>query len=298
MAFAAVTVPWLVFAALYFGTVVPQSAVAKVRRAGAGEYLLHLLAEPARALVPGRDGPPWIVLAWLLVGAGAAFLIVRRRRLWVLPAWGLLHFGAYWALRPYVAHRWHVYPLVLVAVVCALAAVAAVARLEPRALTRPLAVVALGAAVVLAAGHTLWWTHTTLKSWEFGSRDRVYRMVAEYLLDRGAAGKDLVAAVEVGTLGYYGGFRMFDLGGLISRPPADPAAWPLPDWFVLDPVYLFLVPKEKPVAAFGSGDFTAYVFATSVRSRAAAAAEASGGGAALAPAPPPFTGAEPPFVGR
>ena len=298
LAFTAVTVPWLVFAAVYFGTVVPQSAATKAGRAAPGTYLLHLLTEPAKALIPGRDRPAWIVLAWLLIVAGAAFLVARRPRLWVLPAWGLLHFAAYSLLRPFTAHRWHLYPLVLVAVLGALSAVAAVAHREPRRLTRPLAVVALAAAVVLAAAHTVWWAQTHLETRRFGSRDRVYRQTVEYLRARSRPGDDLVAAVEVGTLGYYGGFRMFDLGGLITRPPGDLAAWPHPDWFVLDTWYLYIVPKEKPVAAFRNGPFTAYIFAVSPRSRAAVAAAAPGAGAALQPTRPPFTGGEPPFVGR
>ena len=57
LAFTAVTVPWLVFAAVYFGTVVPQSAATKAGRAAPGTYLLHLLTEPAKALIPGQDGP-------------------------------------------------------------------------------------------------------------------------------------------------------------------------------------------------------------------------------------------------
>ena len=269
-AFAAVTLPWLLFAALYFGTVIPQSAVAKVGRATPGAYFQHLLSLPTQVLLGGRHSPGWIVFAWLLAAAGAALLVRRRRRLWVLPAWGALHFAGYEALRPFVAHRWHLYPLALVFVLCALSAVGALASLEPRRLARPLAVGTLAALAVLAALRTGAWLGAHGDSWDFGDRDRAYRGAAAYLAARSRPGDDLVAAVEVGTLAYYGGFRMFDLGGLISRPPGDVAEWPRPDWFVLDPLYLYIVPHEKPVAAFRTGSFTAFVFAVSKRSRAAA----------------------------
>lgn len=272
-AFAAVTLPWLVFAWVYFGTVIPQSAMAKVARTPPGQYLHHLIAEPAKHLVVGLTAPPWVALAWLLAGAGAGALIARRHRLWVLPAWGVLHFAAYAVLRPFVDHRWHLYPLVLVVTLCGLAAVGAAARVDPRRVTRPLAVAALVALVGFAAARSMWWMRAQLDSGFFGGRHRAYLRTVDYLLAHGRPDRDLVAAVEVGTLAYYGGFRMFDLGGLISRPPADVAAWPRPDWFVLDPLYLYIVPGEKPVAVFPDREFTSLVFAVSPRSRAAAGAD-------------------------
>lgn len=267
VAFVLPTAPWLLFAWSYYGTVIPQSAVTKVSRTAPGRYFHHLLSEPAEILLGGRQAPGWIAVAWLLAAAGTAFLVARQRRLWVLPAWGVLHFAAYWALRPFAAHRWHVYPLVLVVVVSALGAVAGLSRLEPRRLTRRLAVVGLGALVALYAARSLWWASTHPDEWGFGSRHRAYQRVAEFLVDHGCREGGLIAAVEVGTIGYYSGCRMYDLGGLISRLPREPGRWSRPDWFVLDPLYLSLVPNERPVEMFWDGDFRAYLFAVSPRSR-------------------------------
>ncbi len=280
LAFALPTLSWLVFAALYFGTVVPQSAVAKVGRMKPAAYLGHLLAEPARTLLGGRDAPAWVALVWLLAAAGAALLVARRTRLWVLPAWGALHFAAYLVLRPFASHRWHAYPLVLVVAVCALATLGGLAAAPARRASAPVRVAlpAVGAVravavagligfIALAAVRAASWSRSQLDEWGFGSRDRVYRRVADFLDRNGCPGEGLVAAVEVGTLGYYSGCRMFDLGGLTSRLQEDPWEGVHPDWFVLDPHYLDIVPRERPVEVFWDGDFRAYVFAVSPRAR-------------------------------
>jgi hypothetical protein len=259
LGFAAVVGPWLIFAWWWFGTVVPQSAYAKVGRSSVASYLRHLLADPASILLPGRDGALWTAAAWLLAVLGAVLLVRRRPRLWVLPAWGLLHFAAYWVLRPFEVHRWHLYPLGLVVVLLALAAVGALARFEPRRVARPLAVVALAGLIAVYGGRSLRWVGT-VHGYGWGGRDRVYQAAAGYLVEHADPARDRVAAVEVGTLAYYSGFEMFDLGGLTSKLTPDPRSWPRVDWFVLDPVYLRIVPGQRPVAAFRSGGFTAYVF--------------------------------------
>jgi hypothetical protein len=267
LAFALPTALWLVFAGLYFGSVVPQSALAKVGRTAPSDYFHHLLIQPPWILLGGRDGAPWIALVWLLAAAGAALLIARRRRLWVLPAWGALHFAGYWTLRPFAAHRWQLYPLVLVVVVCAFAALAALARRGPRRLVATVAAAGLGALVLGSAVQTAGWARGHRNDPWYGSRHRVYQRVAEFLVAHGCRREGVVAAVEVGTVGYYGGCRMFDLGGLVT--PLQTGVWreAHPDWFVLDPLYLHIVPDEKPVEMFWDGGFRAFVFATSPLSR-------------------------------
>lgn len=258
-AFSAVTVPWMIFAWAYFGSVLPQST-SKVGRTPPVEYLLHLLQEPVRVLLPGREGLGWGILTWTLAILGAYFLIRRNRRLWVVPAYGLLHFGAYEVLRPFVRHRWHVYPLDVVVVVLALAAVAAAGRFEPRRIARPVAITALALFAFGYAERSMRWATSHETGYWWGSRDAAYREAADYLREHGNPREDLLAAVEVGTLAYYSDFRIFDLGGLVTRLPDDPATWPRPDWLVVDPEYLRLVPGKEPVAVMDRGEFRAYVF--------------------------------------
>lgn len=260
LAFAAVVGPWLVFAWWWFGTVVPQSAYAKVGRTGAGAYLRHLLDDPAGILLQGHHGPLWTAAAWLLAVIGAVLLVRRQPRLWVLPAWGALHFAAYWVLRPFTVHRWHIYPLGLVVVLLALSAVGSLARFEPRRVARPLAAVALGGLIAVYAARSVRWTDIHPTGYWWGGRDRAYRAAAGYLLEHGDPRRERVAAVEVGTLAYYGGFPMFDLGGLTSELTPDPRRWPRVDWFVLDAAYLRILPAERPVEGFESGGFAAFVF--------------------------------------
>lgn len=261
LAFGAITAPWFLFAKLYFGSVLPQSAVAKVGRATAGEYLLHLLRDPARVLWPGAEATwPWVAATWLLTVLGSWALISRQHRLWVLPAYGALHFAAYLVLRPFIQHRWHLYPLVWVVVVLALAAVASVSQARPARIARPVAAVALLGLLALY-GHRSWlWTEHVQSGYWWGQRDRVYRRVAEYLLTHGDPATQRVATVEVGTLAYYGGFRMLDLGGLVTRLPEDPADWPPVDWLVVDRSYLQRIRGREPVTVVREVEFTAYVF--------------------------------------
>lgn len=263
-AFAAITLPWLIFAWSYFGTVLPQS-VAKVGRTPPASYLRHLLEDPAVVLFFSRAGPVWTVLTWVLAGAGAYFLVSRNRRLWVLPAYGLLHFGAYELLRPFTRHRWHLYPLGLVVVILALSAVAAAGRFEPRRLIRPIAAVALLLFAFGYAQRSVRWADYHQDGYWWGSRDRAYQAAAAYLREHGDPQKDLLAAVEVGTLAYYSDFRVFDLGGLVTRIPQDRDDWPTLDWYVTYPEYLGFARGLEPEAVYQSGEFRAYVFRLSER---------------------------------
>jgi hypothetical protein len=90
-----------------------------------------------------------------------------------------------------------------------------------------------------------------------GARDLAYRRAASYLRANVHA-RERVAAVEVGTLGYYTDLRFHDLGQIVTRDPTH-----VPHdvrWVVVDPGYLRLVPRMAPVAVFRSGTFFALVF--------------------------------------
>lgn len=261
VAFALPTVPWYLFAALYYGTVLPQSLAAKVGKEGVGFYLYHLLTRPARQLMLGHAHPLWIVTAWLLAVGGAVVLVRRRPRLWVLPAWGLLHLAAYLALRPFHQHQWHLYPLVLVFVLCALAALGAVARFQPRRVALTVALAALGAMVAAHAAESVEWMLKWRNGYWYGDRQRAYVRTAEYLRRHGDPQHDVVASVEVGTLAYYSGFTMYDLGGIVTRLPGPGDPLPELDWFVTDPTYLSWAPEgQAPETIVRADDFLVFVF--------------------------------------
>ncbi len=254
VAFGAITLPWAIFAWSYFGSVLPQS-VSKVGRTPPWMYLDHLLHDPVKVLFFSHEEMVWVILTWALAGVGGVLLVSRDRRLWVLPAYGVLHLAAYGLLRPFVRHRWHLYPLDLVVVILALAAVAVAGRFEPRRLAKPVAVIALALFAFGYAHRSVRWAEHT-DGGVIGTGPTKRRRPT-----CGSTGiRDLVAAVEVGTLAYYGDFRVFDLGGLVTRLPEDRDAWPPLNWYVTYPEYLGLARGLEPEAVFQSGDFRAYVF--------------------------------------
>ncbi len=264
LVFLVLSLPWMIFATAYFGSPVPQSAITKFHAARFGEYLEHLLRYPAWAFLPGLS-PTWIgiVFSWILAAGGAVILIRSDRRLWILPAYGALHFLAYLYLRPMIPHLWHLYPGVVMFVVLALVSFVAAIRAITQPLPRAVIGVLLGT-LLFGYGYrtvassllhdSVYWT---------GERDKTYQAVSSYLREHAAAG-DVVASMEVGTIGYYSGLRMFDLGGLITRLPDGGGRTDGPrtnyQWMVTDPFFLSKAPPQPPEVVFQNRDFIAYVF--------------------------------------
>jgi arabinofuranosyltransferase len=270
---AACALPWFVFAYWYFGSPLPQSAFAKFHTASLPAYTFHVLSLPVGFPIPFGD--PYlrahgalvhhsvfmIVIAWLLAIGGGIVLVARQHHLWPVPAYGASHLLAYLYLRPFVAHTWHLYPGVLVFTVLCLVPLAALWRwTETRRAWRPVVLTIMAAA---ACGYT-WRTYQTSNAYSaqrtFGARHRTYLAVSRYLKVHAKPG-DTVAAVEVGTIGYYSGLRMFDLGGLTSRKPVGREGHF--DWMVVDPLYLSIAPPDVELKeVYWSDGFRAYIFHT------------------------------------
>lgn len=259
-AFLAVVLPWVVFAHVYFGSAVPEPLRVKFQRTGFLPYLEHLLREGTMTLVGVDEPDAWLVtLTWVAAAAGAALLVRRSRRLALLVAYGALHFASYLYLRPFRAHEWHLYPGVAVLGVCAWSLVAwpVVAW---RGVAWPWAPWA-----VLLAGYA-WRTLTFAREYPtahwFGERDRTYRAAAAYLRQNTRAGEH-VAAVEVGTLGYWSNAAMYDLGGLITRHPAIARRPPYPyAWLAVDSHYPSLEPEGQAPAREWDGGFPLKLYRT------------------------------------
>jgi hypothetical protein len=217
LVFCAVILPWMIFAAATYGSVMPQTAARKLFAVDTASYAAHLLRLPAAQLLH-LDAWPAVLLTWALFATGALVLIRRDRRLWLLPAYALLHFGAYLAMRPGMHFTWHLYPAVLLISAVALAALGALAR-HPHALLRGAGLLVL---TVLAATYLARTaresTELPLAFWN-GARHAAYRHMADYLVTH-ASPTDRVMAFEVGTLAYYSDLPMHDLGGLITRAPS------------------------------------------------------------------------------
>jgi hypothetical protein len=252
-------VPWVVFAWVYFGSPMPQSAITKFHYSNLPDYATHTFKLAATTLVPKATSQGAFLAIWLLAGLGAILTVRRDRRLWILPAWAALHFGAYLYIRPFPGFTWHLYPALTLFVVLGLVPFAWLFKAGSRRAwlgglgTASLGVFAWvhGAAMVeLARAHpTMHW---------FGLRDAAYRDVAAYIAPL-AAPDDKVACWEVGTIAYYSGLRMFDLGGLITpwRTPRPPNL----RWFVFDKLYWNRVKKGRvPVKQLSRGSFVVNIY--------------------------------------
>jgi hypothetical protein len=260
--FAAVTLPWPLFANAYYGSPLPQTAVTKFQRTGFLEYLVHELSYPAGRLF--LSGPEiWATLLGLtMFGIGAARLLRRDPRLWPLVAYGVLHAVAYLVLRPYTLHTWHLYPWALVYCVCVLSSVAPAAAAGP-AFVRCVRLAALTALVITAGVSFTGDLRKLESSYWSGQRDVVYRRVAAYL--RGHAAADSwFASVEVGTIAYFSGLSAFDLGGLVTRAD-DPIEAHKIRFVVVDKAYLMNAPPTTPVFSAQQGEFVAKVYAPGSR---------------------------------
>jgi hypothetical protein len=207
--------PWPLFATIYFGSPIPQSAIAKFHQAEPARYAVHLLRD-----VPGDLGfelpTALTVLFWGLAVAGGIVLVRGDGRAWVVPAWGGLHAIAYVTLAPNEAHLWHLFPLTLIATALGLLALGTAVVHLPRRLA--LALVPLGLLLAVAGTVRFALSHATA-SW-YGARDRTYRAISAYLTAR-ADPTDIVDAEEVGTVGYYTGLRMNDHARIVTRYPGD-----------------------------------------------------------------------------
>jgi hypothetical protein len=220
---------------LYYGSPIPHSIAAKLRVYSpapfvAAEGVSRTLVEtvlPADALDLVADDLDLLVdsedfshLAVHLTEAMAAILaplaagaLLWRARPWsgqlVLTAAGLfaVGYGLFFAAGNPQIFVWYWPPLRLTA---AIALAAALGHLLPRAggrLRRTaavwLAVAAAGAAVRM----------TALRPYDTSEREEVYRRAVQALALTPA---DLVAAPEIGAIGYFSPARVFDTAGLVS----------------------------------------------------------------------------------
>jgi hypothetical protein len=215
LALTVLSAPWAVFATLYFGSPVPQSAVAKYHQTGAVAYALHVVRDVPAQTFAGMPAAGKVAF-WGAVIAGGFVLVRAEARLGILLAYAAMHAAAYVALAPDPNFSWHLYPLTLVAVVSALTFLATLAgRLKgaPRLVAAVTIVAGCGVQSVAFAR-----SHAT-DVW-FGARDAAYRKVAAYLSAHADPG-DIVDSEEVGTLAYYTDLRMNDHARLVTPYPGD-----------------------------------------------------------------------------
>lgn len=224
---AAVTLPWLLFATVYYGWPIPRTLQAKQGLSAMSEYLVH--ATTYSFVVPGF--PPSAAshsIAVVLAALGLLIVVRYLRGMLVLVLFAVLLIVVYAWIGPPLSQAWHIFPATLV--VRLLIVVGALGSLEARG-RRLTAHRRLLRRATVGATAALWLIPLALQAVEtrrnmetsmwYGVRHQRYEQVADWLLDHAGPDRSLLA-IEVGTLGYLTGYEMVDPFGLVTPTAGDP----------------------------------------------------------------------------
>jgi hypothetical protein len=269
--FVGTVLPWTLFATFYFGSPIPHSLIAKTLayRVGPLDGLINLLQHYGTPFfedqVLGRFWPlAGFILYLLLSLLGGLGLLRRDTRAWPIVLFPWLYFAAYAAARILI-FRWYLAPplpfyflLILAGLAQLIGDLTAAARGRAWAPRLDPMVVPLGAFVFLSI---LAWTlkpdHGPTEpapqmAWH--QLELYYGQVGRALAPRMTA-NTVIAAGDVGALGYYSNARILDTVGLMSPEasayyPLDPSLYTIsyaippqlilnqkPDYVVLLEVY-------------------------------------------------------------
>jgi hypothetical protein len=281
--------PWALFATLYFGSPLPHSIAAKslAYRLDSTEGLVRLIQHYSTPFFESD----WLGRWWQLAGAVIYLLLClagglaafrRCSRSWMLIAYPWLYLIVFAAANPLI-FRWYLAPPLPFYFISILAGVATLAascsapgrpvRSEnpgknvslPSDSTRrrwpdlPSAAVAMASLIFLASSVGAWTLHpdhgpqAPAPQMAWHKLELLYTEVAQQLVRDGRVqAGTLVAAGDVGALGYYTGARILDTVGLMSpeasryyplNPELYTITYAVPPQLVLDrqPAYVVLL---------------------------------------------------------
>jgi hypothetical protein len=271
--------PWLAFTWLYYGSITPNTVLAKAAGyawhaeivTAPGSFVAYVVDELRYGLptllailppnfrghglvpVPTVPAPKFVLGVLLFLGAIGSVQLCRRR-LWPVVLFPL----AYAAFLVLIVQCWFAwYPLPVLALAALLPAVGFEAL---RRLVRwlPLWQWSLAGALIAAYAAPLPWTFATEARIQSLVENGVRRRVGVWLKEHAAPG-DYVAAECLGYLGYYSGLAFHDYPGLVSprvveavrrRPPGIERSLAVvvadlrPKWLALRPEELGCVAAE------------------------------------------------------
>jgi hypothetical protein len=210
--FAAITLPWLIFAWLYFGSPIPVTLAAKQYQ-GSMAISQRFAAGLQTTLTPFLRRPYFWLEAFLAI-AGLAFSFRFGRRYWLLWAWTLLYFASY-SLLGVSRYFWYYAPLVPGFVAAVGVGVAAL-RAQVVSLGRPFSqagnLVAGLILLLLFLGQSQSLQQQAITA---DLRYPVYKSVGKWLADKTPPGSS-VGALEIGIIGYYADRPVVDFAGLVQ----------------------------------------------------------------------------------
>lgn len=228
MAFGAAVpmLPWSVYACLTFGSPFPNTLPAKLAQyqAGNGKLLVERLAGewlPAFGSAFAVPQIPLLNIGWLLVVAGLAYVLLRRRE-WVLFfIWILLYIAGYTVLQV-AAYWWYWLPMAFVlhiAMGCGLVACMELVVRCSGAHRRSGMVVSAGLVLLAILMLGLPRVDSVLHHAD-DAQALSYIPLAQWIRNN-TTPADTIASMEIGYLGYYTDNRVIDLAGLVT-PDAVP----------------------------------------------------------------------------
>jgi hypothetical protein len=248
--FAAITAPWFAFAWYYFGNPIPATITQKMGQ------IQQLKLERFGSLFvrhffwDDRLGLPYVRVVPFLVGM-AALALKRRPRFWLVEWWWL--YLLVYVLANMPMYLWYMFPLYPPAIAMTTSGMAEMGRWAMgypagRRRTAAIATAILAVCVVAEAVEPLrLLAPIAVSPGDSPFRDlKCYGEIGRYLADS-TAPDSVVAAHEVGLIGYYSQRRILDLTGLTcplpqsqrQRNSLDLATERLPDYFVI-PLTLYL----------------------------------------------------------
>jgi len=252
--FLAPVLPWVIFSIAYFGSPLPHSIAAKslAYRLPGDAALVRLLQHYATPFLENLTfGTPAIgvgaVLYLFLYLVGARHAFQAQKHLWFWLAYPWLYFITFAVANPLI-FRWYLTPplpayllAILVGVEHVLRQIASVLRIKEQLVVRSSLISIF--VVLLPLGLTLrgWTLHPDhaqsrpAPDMAFIKLELLYRQAADYLIPEISAQSDLplLAAGDVGVLGFYTGARILDTVGLNS--PVSSRYYPLdPAYYVIN----------------------------------------------------------------
>lgn len=210
---AAIYLPWLIFAWIYFGSPIPQSVQAKMLinnftyRTITGQYLEYF------GLIP-------LFYIWLPPSIYGVIMAVRRERRWILaPLWWVLYLGAFFIQRrPVMFYPWYLVPLLPCFYFMGVYGLADILNRITKPISRAGRLAMFAAIGLFLLGINIAYL-MELEGAHGGRtlhRERKYQMAGEILRGHIKAGKTIYLG-EVGTLGWFlPQARIIDSAGILS----------------------------------------------------------------------------------
>jgi hypothetical protein len=229
---------WEAYAALTYGTLLPNSLAAKSGLSRFGEFFANAFRHVTSVtFAPGLGFPAHastLVSGLVVVLAALPLCDARIRRcfagVWTLVLYPWLLLVAYATIGSFRNHNWELYSARFFLRVAAAVGLLALAGLVARRLRlRPAwrwSALALALALIIANG--LWRTPGLIaaqtsanRAYYGGARYATYRRIAEWV-NRNLPKHETIAISEVGTFGYYTDMKVIDVSGIITRGYAPP----------------------------------------------------------------------------